>query len=177
VSSFLSTTLAQMRGLKEMAERALAQVDDDAFFRALDRESNSLAIIVKHLGGNMRSRWTDFLTSDGEKPDRDRDGEFEIRTGDTRASLMALWAEGWSACFKTLESMSAAELRGLVSVRGESMTAETAILRAYGHTAQHVGQIVFLAKHLNSESWKTLSIPRGQSKTWQPGAPTGSTRP
>lgn len=167
MSSFLSLTLSQMRALEEMGERALAQVDDEAFFRTLDPESNSLALIVKHVGGNLRSRWTEFLTSDGEKPERDRDGEFEIRPGDTRASLMRLWETGWSRCLKTLESLPPTELRAVVSIRGESMTAEAAILRSFGHTAQHVGQIVFLAKHL-ARSWSTLSIPRGQSKTFKP---------
>lgn len=152
-----------------MGDRALAQVDDEAFFHALDRESNSLALIVKHVGGNLRSRWTDFLGSDGEKPDRDRDGEFEIRPGDTRAALMAAWEQGWARCFESMAALRPADLGATVSIRGESMTAESAILRSFGHSSQHVGQIVFLAKHLASSSWKTLSIPRGQSKTFKPG--------
>ena len=172
MSTFLSTTAAQIRGLQQMAERALAQVGDDAFFRTLDRESNSLAIIVKHLGGNLNSRWTDFLTTDGEKPQRDRDGEFVIGSTDTRASLMAMWAEGWSRWVKSIESLTDADLAKTVVIRGVSMPAENAIMSGFGHAAQHVGQIVWLSKHLTSEQWKTLTVPRGQSKTWNlPASP------
>lgn len=167
-SSFLAVGLAQFEGLKEQAERALAQVEDGAFFQVLDPESNSLALIVKHVGGNLKSRWTDFLASDGEKPDRDRDGEFEIRPGDTRGSLMAAWDDGWARCFRTLVGLAGTELEAPVRIRGESMTAQAALVRSLTHTASHVGQIVFLAKHHASSRWKTLSIPRGQSKTFRP---------
>src|SRR5689334_10029600 len=127
MSSFLTVTLAQFRMYKDQADRALAQVADEAFFHTLDPESNSLAVIVKHVGGNLRSRWTDVLASDGEKPDRDRDGEFEIRSGDTRASLMARWEEGWTRCLGAIESLSPTDLNTMVSIRGESMPVEAAI--------------------------------------------------
>lgn len=167
-SSFLTAGRSQLEALKDQAERALAQVEDEAFFHALDAESNSLALIVKHVGGNLKSRWTGFLSSDGEKPDRDRDGEFELRAGDTRASLMAAWNEGWARCLETLAGLSAADLEAPVRIRNESMTAAAALARSLAHTASHVGQIVFLAKHHASSRWKTLSIPRGQSGTYRP---------
>lgn len=160
------------RKQKELAERAIAQTDDADFFRTIDAESNSIAIIVKHIGGNLRSRWTDFLTTDGEKPDRDRDGEF-IVAGDTRADVMATWDAGWAALFETLSSLRPSDLTATVRIRAESMTAIAAIHRAVAHIAQHVGQIVLLAKHYRTSDWKTLSIPRGHSADWHSaGAPS-----
>ena len=154
------------RKQRELAERALAQVDDADFFRTIDVESNSIAVIVKHVGGNLRSRWTDFLTTDGEKPDRDRDGEFVVPGTTTRADVMATWDAGWAALFQSLVSLRPEDLTVTVSIRGESMAAIAAMHRAVAHVAQHVGQIVLLAKHYRSSDWNTLSIPRGRSSDW-----------
>jgi len=160
------------RKQRELAERALAQVDDADFFRTIDAESNSVAVIVKHVGGNLRSRWTDFLRTDGEKPDRDRDGEFVVPGTTTRESVMATWNIGWAVLFDTLAALDGDDLSATVSIRAESMTAIAAIHRAISHIGQHVGQIVLLAKHYRSADWKTLSIPRGRSSEWQTGVPS-----
>ena len=148
---FIDDTTLTFRRQKELAERAFAQVDDDDFFRTIDAESNSIAIITKHIGGNLRSRFTDFLKTDGEKPDRDRDGEFEVVAGTNR----------------TLGTLRPTDLATTVHIRGEAVPALAALHRALAHIAQHVGQIVMLAKHLRSAEWKTLSIPRGQSGDWK----------
>ena len=162
----LEDTLLTFRRQKELAERAFAQIDDDQFFRTIDAESNSIAIIAKHIGGNLRSRWTDFLSTDGEKPDRDRDGEFVVAEDAPRAAVMKTWDDGWAALFDTFATLSADDLTATVQIRGESMTAVAAMHRALAHISQHVGQIVMLAKHFRSSDWKTLSIPRGQSGAW-----------
>ena len=162
----LQDILLTFRRQKELAERALAQIDDDDFFRTIDAESNSIAIIVKHVGGNLKSRWTDFLTTDGEKPDRDRDGEFIVRE-QGRSAVMETWEAGWSSLFATFSLLRPEDLLATVRVRGESMVALAAMNRALAHIAQHVGQIVLLAKHFRSSDWKTLSIPRGQSNAWR----------
>jgi hypothetical protein len=151
------------RKQQELAERALAQLDDADFFRTLDAESNSVAILVKHIGGNLRSRWSSFLSTDGEKPDRDRDGEFIVPGETTHADVMATWNAGWSTLFETLSSLQPADLTATVSIRSEHMPAIAAMHRAVSHIGQHVGQIVLLAKHYRSSSWNTLSIPRGRS--------------
>ena len=169
----LEDTLLTFRRQKELAERALAQVTDDDFFRTLDAESNSVAILVKHVGGNLLSRWTDFLTSDGEKPTRNRDGEFTVGNSSNdaeRAAIMSLWNDGWSTLSDTFSQLRPEDLLASVTIRGEAMTALAAMHRAVAHVSQHVGQIVMLAKHYRSADWKTLSIPRGQSGSWQPGA-------
>jgi hypothetical protein len=162
-----TTVIAEWRGearrYKELAEQALAQVDDAAFFTMLDAEANSLALIVKHVGGNLRSRWTDVYGSDGEKPDRRRDLEFEREPGDTRQALMARWDEGWACLLGALDAMTPADLGRTVVIRAEPHTMPRAVLRSLMHTASHVGQIVLLAKHFCSE-WKSLSIPRGRSE-------------
>lgn len=170
----LEDIVLTFRRQQELAERALAQVNDDDFFRTIDTESNSIAIIVKHVGGNLLSRWTDFLTSDGEKPSRDRDGEFLVSSSAGRVSIMAGWQAGWSTLFDAFARLTPADLVATVRIRGESMTAIAAMHRGVAHVAQHVGQIVLLAKHYRSEDWKTLSIPRGRSADWQPGATPGS---
>jgi hypothetical protein len=162
----LQDILLTFRRQKELAERALAQIDDDDFFRTIDAESNSIAIIVKHVGGNLKSRWTNFLTTDGEKPDRDRDGEFIVREHG-RSAVMETWESGWSTLFATFSLLRPDDLVATVRVRGESMLAVAAMNRALAHIAQHVGQIVLLAKHYRSSDWKTLSIPRGQSNAWR----------
>jgi len=163
----LEDLVLTFRKQKKLADAALAQVDDSAFFRSPDAESNSLALIVKHIAGNQRSRWRDFLSSDGEKPDRHRDGEFEVAGSDSRAALMARWEEGWRLLFEALEGLAAEDLLREVTVRGEAHSVVQAIHRQLAHYAQHVGQIVYLAKHWAGAGWKTLSIPRGQSERFE----------
>jgi Protein of unknown function (DUF1572) len=137
---------------------------DDDFFATLDPESNSVAILIKHIAGNMHSRFTDFLTSDGEKPTRHRDQEFEIATNTSRDDLMRWWEEGWAVVFSTLDSLQPDDLMRTVHIRQEPHTVVQALNRALAHYAFHLGQIVFLAKHLRSSEWKTLSVPRGKSE-------------
>ena len=151
---------------RRMAERALAQADDAAFFARLG-PLDPLAIQVKHLAGNYRSRFTDFLTTDGNKPWRERDEEFEIRDGDTREALMAAWAEGWRILDEALAPLADADLERTVTIRGEPLSVVQALHRALAHTAYHVGQIVLLAKHAAGEAWQTLSIPRGGSAAFE----------
>jgi len=171
-TTVLEDTLLTFRRQKELAERAFAQIDDDDFFRTIDAESNSIAIIAKHVGGNLRSRWTDFLATDGEKPDRDRDSEFVVGDDAPRAAIMETWDEGWAALFDTFATLRADDLTATVQIRGESMTAVAAMHRALAHISQHIGQIVMLAKHFRSSNWKTLSIPRGASSAWVHNPPT-----
>jgi hypothetical protein len=166
LQDYITDTLAAFRSYKKMAEKALAQVSDDEFFRAIDPESNPLAVIVKHIGGNHSSRWTDFLTTDGEKPDRFRDSEF-LTEGDTRLNIMELWETGWLALFNTLEQIKPGDLDKIVTIRSEEFTVVRAMVRSLAHTASHVGQIVFLAKHLRSSEWKNLSIPRNTSEEFR----------
>jgi hypothetical protein len=158
-TSYLADSLERFRGFKTMGERAMAQVSDDQLQVALDPESNSIAVIVKHLAGNMRSRWTDFLAADGEKPDRNRDSEFEAPPA-TRAALMELWESGWRAVFDALEPLTDADLVRTVYIRNEPHSVTQAINRQVAHYACHVGQIVFLAKHLAASKWTSLTIPR-----------------
>jgi hypothetical protein len=158
-TSYLEDSLAVLRQYKSMVERAIAQIDDAALSRAIDRESNSIAIVMKHMAGNMRSRWTDFLTTDGEKPDRDRDSEFELAPA-TRAELMKMWEEGWRRVFDAIEPLRESDLAREVTIRGERHSVTQAINRQIAHYAYHVGQIVFLAKHFQQEKWQTLSIPK-----------------
>lgn len=159
----LDESFRTFRGYKRMADAALSQVSNEEFFRVLDPESNSIAVIVKHVGGNLRSRWTDFLTSDGEKPDRNRDSEFELTSGDTREDLMRRWEHGWETTFKSLEGLKPEDILRTITIRAEPHTVLQAISRSMTHAAHHVGQIVFLAKHLRGSEWKTLSIPRGKT--------------
>jgi hypothetical protein len=161
---FLQDAVLQLRKLKAQADKAIAQTTDDSFFTTLDPEANSIALIMKHMAGNMRSRWTDFLTTDGEKPDRDRDREFETGSADTRASITALWEDGWGRVFGAIAPLSPADLAQTVRVRGEAHSVLEAINRQMAHYAAHVGQIVLLAKHYAGSHWQTLSIPRGKSK-------------
>ena len=162
LKNFLDEMIAAFRSYKKMADRAIEQVSDEEFFRLIDAESNSIALIVKHVGGNLRSRWTLFLTTDGEKLDRNRDAEFE-QIEDTHESLNVIWETGWSALFDSLESLTTKDLDKKITIRGEEFTVVRAVLRSLSHTAYHVGQIVFLAKHLRSKEWKTLSIPKNKS--------------
>jgi hypothetical protein len=160
---YLQDVIAMFRKMKQQAERALAQVSDEQFFAQLDPEANSLALIVKHIAGNARSRWVDFLTSDGEKPDRRRDSEFEIEPGNTRAALMEHWERGWQYLFDALAPLGADGLMRTVRIRNEEHTVVQAINRQLAHYASHIGQIVLLAKHHAGPRWQTLSIPRGKS--------------
>jgi hypothetical protein len=164
---YLDEARRQMRGHKRMGESAMAQLRDEDFFVTLDPEANSVAILVKHLAGNMRSRFTDFLTSDGEKPDRFRDREFELTPAVTRAEVMKWWEEGWACVLGTIDTLKPEDVMRTVTIRGEPHTVLQAINRQIAHYAQHIGQIVFLAKHLRSSEWKTLSIPRGKSEEFK----------
>ena len=168
---YLDEARRQLRGHKRMGEGAMSQLEDRDFFVTLDPEANSVAILVKHLAGNMRSRFTDFLASDGEKPDRFRDREFEVTAATTRAEVMNWWEQGWACVFAALEPLQPEDVMRVVTIRGEPHTVLQAINRQIAHYAQHIGQIVFLAKHLRSKEWKTLSIPRGRSEEYKTVAP------
>jgi hypothetical protein len=161
---YLQDVAAQFLKLRELAEKAIVQVPEKGLFSVLTPEANSIAIIVKHMAGNMRSRWTDFLTSDGEKPDRNRDTEFELEKEDTRASLMQRWEAGWRCLFGALTSLNVKDLMRTVYIRTEPHSVLQAINRQLTHCACHVGQIVFLARHFAGEDWQSLSIPRGESE-------------
>jgi hypothetical protein len=160
----------RFRFYRTLAENAVEQVDDEAFFATLGPPAahaegeNAIAVLVKHLAGNFRSRWTDFLTADGEKPDRHRDTEFELDEVDTREALMVRWAEGWQLLDEAFRSLPPDAASRTVTIRGEPHTVTDALLRALGHAAYHVGQIVVLAKHHAGADWQSLSIPRGQSE-------------
>jgi hypothetical protein len=175
-SHYLEEIKRQFRGHKRMGEAAMAQLEDMDFFVALDSESNSVAALVKHLAGNARSRFTDFLTSDGEKPDRFRDREFEVSAKTTREEVLRWWEQAWSHVFSTLDSLQPEDLQRTVTIRTEPHTVMQALNRALAHYAQHIGQIVFLAKHLRSSEWRTLSIPRGKSEDYKTASPKTHTR-
>jgi hypothetical protein len=164
-TSYLADALTLFRQYKKMGEGAMAQVTDEQLTAILDAEMNSIALIVKHIAGNMRSRWTDFLTSDGEKPDRNRDSEF-LEPPSTRAELMRVWEDGWQRLFNALEPLSDQDLSRSVPIRGEPHSVMQAINRQIAHYAAHIGQIVFLAKHLQHTNWTSLSVPRGQSQNF-----------
>jgi hypothetical protein len=165
-SPFLTECIALFQKQKTLGERAMAQVPDEALFATLDAEANSIALIVRHLHGNMRSRWTDFLTTDGEKPDRHRDSEFELPAGQTRADVLRAWDEGWNYLFSALGGLRDADLGREVTIRSQPLSVMSAILRQLDHYAQHVGQIVLLAKHARGSEWTSLSIPRGKSREY-----------
>jgi hypothetical protein len=162
-SPILDAARDEFQKIKKLGEKAIAQLADDDLHTKIDPESNSVAIIMRHMAGNMRSRWTDFLTSDGEKPDRLRDREFEDVTA-TREALMREWDEGWGRLFDALGPLSDADLQRTVIIRTEPHTVYQAISRQVAHYAGHVYQILFLAKHLTGAGWKTLSVPKGQSE-------------
>jgi hypothetical protein len=161
-TSYLEDSLEIFRYYKKLADRAMAQVGDEQLFSTLDHETNSIAVIVKHMAGNMRSRWTDFLTTDGEKPDRNRDSEFE-NPGASRAALLGIWEKGWACLFCALESLVEADLIRTVTIRGEPHSVMQAINRQLAHYPHHVGQIVLLAKHFACDHWQSLSVPRNNS--------------
>ena len=161
-TAYLKDSLSLFHYYKKLAERAMEQVSDLQLFEVLDDEMNSIAIIVKHMAGNMRSRWTDFLTTDGEKPDRNRDGEF-VSPSASRAELLRVWYAGWKCVFDALEPLSESDLTRRVTIRGEEHSVMQAVNRQIAHYAYHVGQIVFLAKHFQQAGWKSLTVPRNRS--------------
>ena len=159
---YLDDAITSFRDYKALAEKAFAQLKDEEFFLAPDEESNSIGVIIKHLSGNMVSRWTDFLTSDGEKPERNRDAEFVLSAETSRDALMERWEKGWSCVFGAVEPLQPEDLGRKVLIRGEEHSVIEAINRQLTHYAYHTGQIVFLAKHIRSVDWKSLSIPRNR---------------
>ena len=165
----LRDILRTYRNYKSLGEKALSQIPDEHLHTELDPGSNSVAVIVKHVAGNLRSRFTDFLTSDGEKPDRDRDGEFEMPERVGRREIVGWWESGWSAALGAIEALRPADLDRTVTIRNEPFTVVEALNRSITHTAYHVGQIVYLARHFAGASWTTLSIPKGMSKQHQQG--------
>ena len=164
---YLEDVLGQLAKYKKMAEDAIAQIDEGEIFRALDPESTTIAIVMKHMAGNMRSRWTDFLTTDGEKPDRHRDREFELDDDDTAESLWAAWEDGWKRTLDAISALGWRDLEKTVAIRREPHTVVEAINRQLTHYAYHVGQIVWLARHFAGDGWRSLSIPKGESETWE----------
>jgi|SRR5579862_2024975 len=163
-SHYLDEAQRQLRGYKRLGEGAMSQLKDEELFATIDPESNSIAILVKHLAGNMRSRFTNFLTSDGEKPNRHRDQEFEITANTTRDDVLSWWEEGWGRVFSAVAELKPEDLLRTVTIRGEPHTVLQAINRQLAHYSAHVAQMIFLAKHLRSSEWKSLSIPRGKSQ-------------
>jgi uncharacterized damage-inducible protein DinB len=161
-TSYLKDAIGVFRYYKKVGARAIAQCPDDALFTALDAESNSIAIIVKHMAGNMRSRWTDFLTTDGEKPDRNRDTEFEDAPK-TRVALTELWERGWKHVFDVLQPLTEEDLARKVTIRTEPHSVMQAINRQIAHYSYHVGQIVYLARHFAGSQWQTLTVPKKKS--------------
>lgn len=163
LQNVLDESINTFRSYKKLAEKAIAQVSDDEFFKLIDVEANSIALIVKHIGGNLSSRWADFLTTDGEKPTRNRDSEFTETESDTHESLMNLWENGWKILFDSLESLKVEDLAKTVTIRTEEFTVFKAIARSLTHTTYHVGQITLLAKHFRSTEWEVLSVPKNKS--------------
>jgi uncharacterized protein DUF1572 len=161
-TSYIKDSIDLFRHTKRITDRALEQLPDEAFFATIDPESNSIAIIVKHLSGNMRSRWTNFLTSDGEKPDRHRDSEFEAPPA-TRAEVMALWENGWGCLFDALGALTDADVTRQITIRNEPHSVMQAINRQMAHYCNHTGQIVYLAKHFAGKNWKAVTVPRNRS--------------
>lgn len=160
---FLEHARRTFRDYKKLGERALAQLNDEDFFRTIDQDSNSIAVIMKHLAGNMLSRWTDFLTTDGEKPERNRDMEFVMLPETTKAEMLAYWERGWKCTFAALESLTPDDLLRVVTIRGQDHTVVHAITRQIAHYASHVGQMVYLAKHFKAGDWQSLSVPKNKS--------------
>jgi hypothetical protein len=171
--SHLDDSITLFRYYKQLAERAMAQCPDAGLFATLDGESNSIALIVKHVAGNMRSRWTDFLTTDGEKPDRDRDAEFD-NPPRSRAELIAVWEEGWRRVFEALDGLSDGDMTNTVAIRGEAHSVMQAVNRQMAHYAYHIGQIVCLSKHFGADAWTALTIPRGRSREFTTDVQAGT---
>ncbi|MBO0699167.1 MAG: DUF1572 family protein [Zavarzinella sp.] len=167
MASMIADVAHEFRRYKGLADQAMAELSDEAFFRRPGEVVNPVALIVKHVAGNLTSRWTDFLTTDGDKPTRNRDGEFTLTPADTRTSLLAAWEGGWKALFDALAGLTEADLNKVVTIRGEPHRVQQALLRSVNHTIYHVGQILYLARWLNpGGTW--LTIPPGQSRTYQP---------
>jgi hypothetical protein len=162
IEDYLADSLSSFRAYKKLADKAIAQTNADELFVKLDEEGNSIAIVMKHMAGNMISRWTDFLDSDGEKPDRNRDMEFVIETS-SRDDVLAYWERGWRCVFDAIEPLRAEDFSRTVTIRGQEHTIVQAINRQLMHYGYHIGQIVFLAKHFRSTEWQSLSIPRNRS--------------
>jgi len=183
MDDFLADLLHEFRRHKNLAERAMAQLDDQDFFRRPGEQVNPVALIVKHLAGNMASRWTDLLTTDGEKPSRDRDREFLLSDEDTRENLMAAWERGWGFLFDTLAGLTDADMPATVTIRGEAHSARQALLRGMSHVAYHTGQFLYLVRLLRPDSaWMTIApgqsrgVPGGYRRLLEPGSessPTG----
>jgi hypothetical protein len=173
-TSYLEDALELLRYYKRLGERAMDQVSDEQLFEALDADGNSIAVIVKHMAGNMRSRWTDFLTSDGEKPDRDRDSEF-VDPPPTREGVLQLWNHGWDIVFGAIEPLTEADLTRTITVRGEPHSVMQAISRQLAHYPHHIGQIVLLAKHFAGDRWQSLTIPRNRSAEFNRRVAAGET--
>jgi uncharacterized protein DUF1572 len=163
-SPFLSEAIRTFRGYKTRTEAAFAQLRPEDWFTLIDPEANSIAIIVKHMAGNMRSRWTDFLTSDGEKPERHRDTEFILDSSTTPEQVREWWNKGWALVFAAIEPLTEQELARKITIRGQEHSVMEAISRQMTHYAEHMGQIILLAKHFRGAEWKSLSIPKGQSE-------------
>lgn len=162
IENYHADAIKSFRNYKKLAERAIEQISDEEFFALIDAEANSIAVVVKHIAGNLHSRWRDFLTSDGEKEDRDRDTEFEM-VDESRGSLMEFWETGWQTLFDSIEPLTAEDFSRTITIRGEPHSVVEAINRQLTHYSYHIGQIVFLAKHLKSSKWKTLSVPKNKS--------------
>jgi hypothetical protein len=162
IENYLSDAIESFRNYKKLADKSIEQVSDEEFFRQIDEESNSIAIIVKHIAGNQVSRWTDFLTTDGEKAFRNRDSEF-VSEGDTRESLLEFWERGWATLFSAVEPLTIEDFEKTITIRGQNHTICEAFNRQLTHYAYHIGQIAFLAKHFRSSEWKMLSVPKNKS--------------
>ena len=165
-AAYLEDVRAVARTYKQLADDAIAQVNDAQLATALGGDENSIALIVKHMAGNLRSRWTDFLLSDGEKPDRNRDAEFELHADDGRAALLQAWERGWATFLGTLDALAPEDLGRTVRIRSEPHSVIRAVDRGVAHACYHVGQIVLLAKHFAGPGWRTLSVPRGESRSY-----------
>jgi Protein of unknown function (DUF1572) len=159
-AEFLRSARSRFEGLKKQGDQSLARLEEADLAKTLDPEANSVAVLVQHVAGNMRSRWTDFLTTDGEKPDRNRDGEFDLGPGATKAQVLRRWEEGWRYLWAALDALRPEDLTRSVLIRGESLSVVDAINRQLAHYGQHVGQMVLLAKHFTWQTWESLSIPR-----------------
>ena len=163
-ATYLNDVRRMYRYYKSLGDKAMAQVADADLHTLVDPDANSIALVVKHVAGNLRSRFRDFLTTDGEKPDRNRDGEFEMPDRISRAEILAGWNEGWAIAMASLDALAPEDLERTIHIRGEAFQVVEALNRSINHTAYHVGQIVFLAKHFAGPAWTSLSIPKGKSK-------------
>jgi uncharacterized damage-inducible protein DinB len=162
-AAYLRDIVRTFRNYKALGERAIGQTPDEALHIELDANSNSIAVVVKHVSGNLRSRFRDFLTADGEKPDRNRDGEFEMAERVSRAQILQWWEDGWAAVLGAIDVLTPDDLERAVHIRGERFLVAEALNRSVTHTAYHVGQIVYLARHFAGPAWTSLSIPKGES--------------